>query len=390
MEPTVDIFRLRSMYRNAIKKNDLDEIERLVELDSPIMRIYDHKYLTSILGNLNGSQNEAIINLVLSKLVKDGITLNMLFSEIFNYYKNPKLGRWIVNRNQEVSKEEMVNFDRYITIAIDSYNEKELKFLTDIGLISGYVDGNGELMEDFKATRAYFDNNIRYPRYQRTDRPINKMSYTPSNCSRGLYLPIVRYRSLYYKTDIENKYCGTFYFYEPDSNNFLNLGNVLVAANKMHAILILEKSSGVPVYKSLIEEEFERLTYYVSGWGDTDSVIEKLMYVLPNEKDPELQYLPNFTNLLYENGSSDNYIGDEIIGDFDYLDEHICEMARQQGYDTVLLQREPGEYRAVTEIYDVRLREVSLQNICKDTLEWNIPKTKYPAIWFSTYGFVEL
>ena len=34
----------------------------------------------------------------------------------------------------------------------------------------------------------------------------------------------------------------------------------------------------------------------------------------------------------------------------------------------ILLQREAGEYRVVTEILDTRDRSVSYQNICKETL----------------------
>ena len=299
-------------------------------------------------------------------------------------YDNIDYGKWVLSKNINIPV-----IDQHIEDAISNYNENKLKYLTDIGLINGYIDKDGNLTEEFQATRAYFYPDEDYPRYKRTNRPITKISYTPNNCKKGLYLPIVRYRSLYHKLNPEDRTCGTFYFYEPDSDNFINLGNVLVAANKIHATLLLEKSNNISISNSRINIILKEISKFLKKWKDVGiDKMEMFSYLIPNEKDDKLNIIKESYNILYE--TKNTYIGGKIMGTFDGLDYDICKLAREQDYDTVLLQREPGEYRTVTEIYDVRPRNESFNNICKNTLNWNIKETKYPAIWFSEYDFVKI
>ena len=88
---------------------------------------------------------------------------------------------------------------------------------------------------------AYEDPNVKAYRYPATGRPVGPrsiLSKRETNVSPCCYLPIVRYPGLYYSaTTGEKKYCGRFYYYEPDSTYFINLGsNWHIYGTKYHAL----------------------------------------------------------------------------------------------------------------------------------------------------------
>ena len=94
-------------------------------------------------------------------------------------------------------------------------------------------------------TIGYMVRSYPIPRYQNTSRPKSEMNFAGNKCLQGQYLPVLRYEGLYYggkknedDKDDENDeaFCGTFYYYEPDSQVQLNLGKVLVAAGKFDAL----------------------------------------------------------------------------------------------------------------------------------------------------------
>lgn len=90
--------------------------------------------------------------------------------------------------------------------------------------------------EDDPLIRAYHNPSINVDRYPRTGRPITSMKFAGNNCRTGTdYLPVIRYEGHTYKTE-DPKFVGTFYFYEPDSPYFLDLGNCLIAGSKLDAI----------------------------------------------------------------------------------------------------------------------------------------------------------
>lgn len=292
----------------------------------------------------------------------------------------------------------------------------------------------------FELKQAYHRKTQKLNVYPRTRRPISEMSFTGDNCRKGgRYLPVVRYEELYHKED--EKSCGTFYFYEPDSTNYLELGNCLIAATKVDAILKLEgfkgglpylikdeklvQSSSLKVineflmnfrpgaFSGLLQEWFDSpkdttledlehefdsnkestqllknlnnfFTQILADEEDVDEPIEVIVYDENGIEEEDMEHM----NRLYIYGPVNEYHGDWMLGGFDYLDQKICKLANKQGYDTVLLQREPGEKRAVTEILDVRSRKDSYASICKE--KFNLPtwETNYPTIWFSNYGFM--
>ena len=86
----------------------------------------------------------------------------------------------------------------------------------------------------------YRDPSVPVDRYRlTTGRPVVQLTNntTPLN---GNIIPISRYSGLYYSDDTQErdpKYTGRFYFYEPESSNFLALGQYRVYAIKIHAYL---------------------------------------------------------------------------------------------------------------------------------------------------------
>jgi hypothetical protein len=80
-----------------------------------------------------------------------------------------------------------------------------------------------------------------------TKRPITGLHQVLSSnpkSSGPFYLPVVRYPGLYYKKS-STKYCGTFYYVEPQSRVLLNLGaNVVIFGSKVEAGIRLREQVG--------------------------------------------------------------------------------------------------------------------------------------------------
>lgn len=294
-------------------------------------------------------------------------------------------------------------------------------------------------IENLRLKLSYHEEINKSKVFPRTKRPFSTMLFTGNNCQEGeKYLPVVRYEDLFQKVGKPRpvKSCGTFYYYEPDSSSYLKLGDCLVAANKVDAVWKLEGyENGLPylvkngklvesrslrvineflaefypgTFEELLQEylddpnedtlknlekeakskESKHLMKDVNGFftqlltdeEDVDELIDVIKYD-ENEEEDRL-------NRLYVYDSNDEYQGDLLLQRFDYLDQDICKLAREQEYDTILLQREPGGGRVVTEIIDTRSRTDSYASICKEKFDLPTHKTEYPTIWFSNYGFM--
>ncbi len=69
------------------------------------------------------------------------------------------------------------------------------------------------------------------------------------------------------------------------------------------------------------------------------------------------------------------------VGDFDFLDQDICRLAKNLGFNTIVFQHEIGSYDCVTEILhtgDYQNNIYRIDGIKTKTTN----KTKYPKIWF--------
>lgn len=248
-----------------------------------------------------------------------------------------------------------------------------------------------------------------------------------SNCQQGArYLPIVRYEGLFYQRGPE-RHCGTFYYFEPQSTNYLNLGNVGTFGSKVDAAISLEGYGSLPYFFNdngffdsiSIRALLVFVNTYLSQIGDFTeddlrnyNVNNDVLQYLLNNSDiyvPLLQQAEGFLLNTMLNPSSveinqitlgngdkmdrlynigNNYAGAEASEFFTYLDQPLCDLARQNGYDTLLFQREPGTKVCQTEILDTRPRQQSYNRICQQQFEFIGGSISYPTIWFSDYGFM--
>jgi len=221
-------------------------------------------------------------------------------------------------------------------------------------------------------------------RFPNTHRVINPMETSAATDIRkyatkpeGYYLPIVRYQSLYYSaTTDETKYCGTFFFYEPDSDKFLYLpkDRTLFFATKVHAWYELCKvwREKFP-QRNLVSGQWPTMEYLAAIFHRHRVAMDYLdAYSLANTECTvnfarlniiRYRYFARFASIInfdtrWHNVGmplffpSDTAYGIKSggVGDFDYLDQDICIMARDLHYDNLILQHEIGSNDCVTEI----------------------------------------
>lgn len=290
---------------------------------------------------------------------------------------------------------------------------------------------------------AYKDMSVKTDRYVQTMRPkATHMRVQPlqEQNENILYMPVIRYEGLYYNND-ENQYLGKFYFYEPESEYYINLGNTLLSANKYHAIRFFEylqlgdfdeiyllRNGIIPKLLSLsylyIQANTKYSIVYHEPLDDNKLEADKislqddnsefsslmrrllnsplrddLLYALSETKKELIRVFnteeelsePTFKikmmvhydaagrnpQLHPDSTFSEEYNGN-IFSKADYLDQPLVYFASKFGYDSIILQREVGEYNIVSEVLDCR--HDAGNHIYK--LGSNSPKNyKYPYIW---------
>lgn len=277
-------------------------------------------------------------------------------------------------------------------------------------------------------------------RYPLTGRPVTLMpsmcrydrNTREKVCTPGtLMFPVVRFSGLYYskendkeKEDPVRKYCGKFYFYDPESEVVLNLGKCLVAASKPHAFQQLaavfldgtdEKKK--QMYRDIVEqciidevdrqnflsvkENFHFVFHPLPDTSTGGSIVERYgvkaaeefyYSLLKTETDvKEIKKLG--TTPLWPSTNPELSLFE--IGVHDHYDQVICNLARALQYDTILLQHEIGQSRSVTEVLDVRDNSYEfLYRTPPRTVNdpW-FPQAKtslFPTIWFTSYGFISV
>lgn len=239
----------------------------------------------------------------------------------------------------------------------------------------------------------------------------------------GYYLPIVRYQNLYHRSSVqeqqqEQKYCGTFFFYEPESSVYLFLDNQKTAffATKFHAWMELRKlwynagydklhalPSGDSFTRNLLYafndheilhqhlEEYQRICKKPYLPENFRRNLFRYRYFARFMNDGE-DFDPNWHNVFMPLFFPTQYMYDELqeggVGDFDDYDQDICVMARDLGYTNLILQHEIGGHDCVTEI----LHTGSNANRFLFTMERVVQKPSefdeyhgsnmFPKIWF--------
>jgi len=280
-----------------------------------------------------------------------------------------------------------------------------------------------ELDTQIKAVgEAYQKRETKYPRLPQTGRPELPIAVKeflckqgvkdPSCCKEVLALPVLRYPRLYYegrKTDVP--YCGKFYFFDPHSDVYLDLGKVGIFASKLHALETLV-TNFQPLPDKQRDEVYAKTNpgdhLFLSGkttaedisannwhsnWEDYDDSQEGKATTFfyrtilnTDTKIPPHMVLTKKDGMKIEVGMFVPPIGWQV-GLHDYLDQAICFYGRDAGYDTFLFQREYGTTRMVTELLDVRA--FSEQHLFRLKTPAKFPfSSKYPTVWFTEFGFV--
>lgn len=192
------------------------------------------------------------------------------------------------------------------------------------------------------------------------------------------YIPVTRYgKSSTYGFYGQTRIIGagfTWYYLEPDSQFFLLSNKTFVSANKIHAFLNLFDKDKLNNYKSLnrytaefrfyknISEILDRVLKDIREYQNTISFSNDELIELYSKLE-EVVIDNNWTNYFRNIDTKEIYEKFEM-GYLDYLDKIIGDLSRNNGYDALIMTRQPGNYgRLVSECLDVRPRKVSFDNI---------------------------
>lgn len=200
-------------------------------------------------------------------------------------------------------------------------------------------------------------------------------NYFICNVNDGLYnngyIPIIRYQKGmggYLTTGgkyEEEKFCGTFYYYEPDSPYFLYGKTILVTWNKITACFdigidfetIYEKIYSVMKTRIDITENDEEIPANPNNIGfkvKGQTPEEQWKEVIKGYQLKDINYLGLEDNLLH---ISPLYAAE------DALDQLLCLETKKKNIDLVIIKYMTGSTRIVSEVLDSRTRRESFSNI---------------------------
>lgn len=167
-----------------------------------------------------------------------------------------------------------------------------------------------------------------------------------------LLIPVVRYqagmsRGLYYSG--KGAYCGTFYYFEPNSSYYLTCTSALITPNKITALAYLLEELEPDLYQQLFKEDIEK-------------VVE--LMVAENAKISRSEATEILTNMANFNYNFTHYNKD-LYSVEDPLDQPICELAMKAKYQVIILTTMTGGSRMVTEVVDSRSRQESFDSIVR-------------------------
>lgn len=180
----------------------------------------------------------------------------------------------------------------------------------------------------------------------------------------GIYqnniIPVIRYQpgmSGYFTFSDEGAYCGTFYYYEPDSPYLLHSKTTLITTNKITACLDLGLSPEWIAHrlydqtKTIKVEDGYNLVIFTPqrvGFNVSGNIFDQWLELIDQYKNRTVNSLIHYP-LIYALE--------------DTFDQIICALAHNRGIDTIILKYMTGRSRVVSEVLDVRSREESYDNI---------------------------
>ncbi len=197
----------------------------------------------------------------------------------------------------------------------------------------------------------------------RNIRPNNKytMNILINNGIRVQAIPVTRYaqgksKGLFFDAKDDETFCGTFYYYEPESLTYLSYNTIRIYRNKFEAIKklynefnITDKVEPPSFSKSELLDNYYNHPKLLPP--DLKMTINQFFY--PNEKEAV-----SFSQHKHYMGYSAGLYALE-----DKYDQAICNVGNKNGIDIIILTHMIGRFQIVTEILDTRIRQESLSNL---------------------------
>lgn len=274
---------------------------------------------------------------------------------------------------------------------------EDLRYTDDLDPYKIYLYGNIQGWKDFCLKNAvslplyFYSPNLLYNSFRpKTEmlmfKDVNSQVYKnvqddPENINGKILLteenkiikgiPVTRYskgmsKGLYYK-ESDKKYCGTFYYFEPESTTFLKYNTYRTYRNKYNAIYSLYEEFNI---KDNVKSPFMKKSKSLD-----DSIIQNY-YINPYQFPKGLLMSPkqymNITKNYYKKSINVNnltarkhYVGVNLglYALEDIYDQEICNIAAKNNIDIIILREMIGEYQVVSEILDTRSRNISFKNL---------------------------
>lgn len=208
-----------------------------------------------------------------------------------------------------------------------------------------------------------------YPKPHEYILPQSRVLSTVTDAPDGVLLhsftPVSRYQTggIGYLTVLggeQKEWCGTFYYYEPDSPVFIYATKALVTWNKITACLDLGVDIDI-VYQAIYNARKDWIIFDDDD-NETPGVPNNMGFQVEGDTKEE-QWL----NVIkaFQIRSIDPYVHlNEFNAAEDDLDQLVCQTAKDQGIDLIVLKYMTGEQRVVTEILDTRSRKESFDALC--------------------------
>lgn len=150
--------------------------------------------------------------------------------------------------------------------------------------------------------------------------------------------------------------CGTFYYYEPGSINYLVANRVLFSPNRSFALFALATRQE---FNDIYDKDYHGV-YPGNEW--MDEIIDAIEPLYPDISDNDSYTIQKLYIDAWESRKIERSLGTLIDSEMS-LDEDICALARAQGIDLVVFGALHESQTLSGEILDVRGRDVTFNYI---------------------------
>lgn len=199
---------------------------------------------------------------------------------------------------------------------------------------------------------------------------VNNIDNSQLNLNGNIWntIPVTRYargmsKGMYYK-DVEDKFCGTFYYNEPESDTYLcyrtsrTYFNKTVAITKLGEEFNIDVSSYIPNNKPLM--------FHINGLLPSDlrmTPLEFAKFLTGNKLSIRGLSRQRYNEIFPEK----EYVGMDnalrLYSAEDGLDQILCHLGAKHGIDIIILTHMVGSHQVVTEILDTRDRVESFKSL---------------------------